>query len=200
MKDLGDREEVEKALAELGRQMVLRDADPVTILCCGASVLCFLGLISRRTLDVDAIAMIDAKGDAIEVEEFAPEMTAAIRAAGLSLGLIPDWFNTSASAVLSRGLPPGAIERSAAQSREFGPCLTVLFMDRIDLVALKMYAALDPREGRRHAADLVEIDPTRDELRHGAKWMEVWPSSPAFKQALLRLLEGFDAADVLAGD
>ena len=57
-------------------------------------------------------------------------------------------------------------------------------------------AALDPKEGRRHVKDLVEIGPSREELLHGTQWIGSLPSSPAFKQSLHRLLEGFDAADL----
>ncbi|MBU3665512.1 MAG: hypothetical protein FGM15_06495 [Chthoniobacterales bacterium] len=188
--------DVERALTEPGRQMALRDADPVTVLCCGASALCVVGALSRRTLDVDAVGMIDAEGRIVASEDFSPEMDAAITAAGLSLSLNPGWFNMAASPILARGLPPGAIERSAKHSADFGPCLTVRFMDRLDLIALKMSAALDPLEGRRHIEDLVAIDPTRGELKHGADWVATWPSGPSFRQAFYRLLEGFDAADL----
>jgi len=196
MKGFGDRADVERALTELGRQMALRDADPVIVLCCGASALCVVGALSRRTLDVDAVATIGPKGEIIAVEEFSPEMNEAIAAVGLSLALNPSWFNLAAAAVLARGLPPGALSRSANHSIDFGPCLTVRFMDRIDLIALKMSAALDPLEGRRHIEDLVAIDPTREELKHGADWIGAWPSSASFKQAFQRLLEGFDATDL----
>ena len=196
MNGLGNKADVKRALTELGRQMALRDADPVTVLCCGASALCVVGALSRRTLDVDAVAMIDADGEIVAVEEFSPEMNDAISAAGLSLALDRHWFNLAARAILVRGLPAGALERSALHSVDFGPCLTVRFMDRIDLIALKMAAALDPLEGRRHAEDLVAIDPTREELKHGTDWIATWPSSPAFRQAFHRLLEVFDAADL----
>ena len=196
MKGFGDRADVERALTELGRQMALRDADPVTVLCCGASALCVVGALSRRTLDVDAVATIGSKGEIIAVEEFSPEMNEAIAAVGLSLALNPSWFNLAAAAILARGLPPGALSRSANHSIDFGPCLTVRFMDRIDLIALKMSAALDPLEGWRHIEDLVAIDPTREELKHGADWIGAWPSSASFKQAFQRLLEGFDATDL----
>lgn len=196
MNGLGNKADVKRALTELGRQMALRDADPVTVLCCGASALCVVGALSRRTLDVDAVAMIDADGEIVAVEEFSPEMNDAISAAGLSLALDRHWFNLAARAILVRGLPAGALERSALHSVDFGPCLTVRFMDRIDLIALKMAAALDPLEGRRHAEDLVAIDPTREELKHGTDWIATWPSSSAFRQAFHRLLEAFDAADL----
>lgn len=196
MKDFGNRSDVEHALTELGRQMALRDADRVTVVCCGASALCVLGLLSRRTLDIDAIGTLGKTGEIEAIDRFSPEMDSAITAAGSSLGLLPGWFNGAASAVLVRGLPQGTLERSEGQAKDFGPCLTVRFMDRIDLIALKMYAALDPKEGRRHIKDLVEIEPSRDELLHGLEWIGSLPSSPAFKASLRRLLEGFDAADL----
>lgn len=196
MKDFGSRADVERALTELGRQLALRDADHMAVVCCGASALCVLGLLARRTLDIDAIGLIGTNEEIVSIDGFSPEVNDAIAAAGLSLGLLPGWFNGAASAVLARGLPDGALERSAVQAKAFGPCLTVHFMDRIDLIALKMYAALDPKEGRRHVKDLVEIGPSREELLHGTKWIGSLPSSPAFKQSLHRLLEGFDAADL----
>jgi hypothetical protein len=196
MKTFASKADVEQALTELGRQLALRDADPVTVLCCGASALCVVGALSRRTLDVDAVAMLGADDEIVRVEEFSPEMDQAISAAGLSLQLNPDWFNLAARAILTRGLPAGTLERSAKHSMDFGPCLTIRFMDRTDLIALKMSAALDPLDGRRHIEDLVAIDPTRDELKHGADWISAWPSSASFKQAFQRLLEGFDAADL----
>lgn len=196
MTDFSSRSDVERALMELGRQMALRDADPMTIVCCGASALCVLGAFSRRTLDVDAIGMVDPSGEIIGIGEFAPEVKDAITAAGAVLGLTPGWFNAAASAILVRGLPKGAIERSTKHRMEFGPCLTIRFMDRIDLIALKMYAALDPHEGRRHIEDLVSIGPTLEELRHGADWIAGWQSNSSFKLAFRRLLEAFDAADL----
>lgn len=196
MKSFSHRADVERALTELGRQLALRDADHVTVLCCGASVLCAMGILSRRTLDVDAIGTIDGGGNILAIEEFSPEMVEAVAASGLALDLAPEWFNAAASAILSRGLPSGAIRRSERHTFDYGPCLTVRFLDRIDLVALKMFAALDPHKGRRHVEDLVEIDPSREELHHGVAWMSSWPSNSAFQEALRRLLEGFDASDL----
>lgn len=198
MKSLRTRAEVEQALTELGRQLALRDADHFTVVCCGAAALCALGILARRTLDVDTLGLIDRSGKIVAIEEFPAEVRDAIESASHTLGLNPDWFSPAASAVLPRGLPAGALERSAKHRMEFGPCLTVHFMDRIDLVALKMYAALDPHDGRRHIEDLVQIDPTRRELQHGTQWMSAWPSSPEFKNALHRLLDGFDCGDLLS--
>lgn len=196
MRSFSHLSDVERALSELGRQLALRDADHATVICCGASVLCALGLLSRRTLDVDALGMIDEAGRLLAIEKFSAEMVDAVSASGLALDLAPEWFNAAASAVLSRGLPAGALERSERHSFDFGPCLTVRFLDRVDLIALKMFAALDPHNGRRHMEDLVEIRPSRDELRHGVDWISGWPSNTAFQQAVRRLLEGFEVSDL----
>jgi len=52
-------------------------------------------------------------------------------------------------------------------------------MDRTDLIALKMSAALDPLEGHRHTEDLVAIDSSREELKHGTSWQGPLPARPA---------------------
>jgi hypothetical protein len=47
------KEEIEHALSVLGRRMALDGASDMEVLCCGASALCVLGLLSRSTMDVD---------------------------------------------------------------------------------------------------------------------------------------------------
>ena len=84
----------------------------------------------------------------------------------------------------------GRLERQAAHSRQYGPCLTVQFIDRLDQVALKLYAAMDPTNGRRHGEDLVEMRPTKEEVRHGGEWLLAWKSNAAFKERLAVLIGG----------
>lgn len=189
--------DVERALTELGRRMTLCDADHVEVVCCGAAALCMLGVLQRRTLDVDAVGTVGPDGEIGPPGEISAELESAIESAGRALGLSRDWFNFSSSLLLARGLPAGTLKRSSSHMRRFGPCLTVRFMDRLDLVALKMFAALDPDRGRRHMEDLVAIAPSKAELRHGAEWMTGWTSGRPFKDALRNLLAGFDSADLL---
>ena len=129
-------------------------------------------------------------------EHFSPEMKSAIEASGRELGLPGDWFNGSASTLLQRSLPPGALERSKKHRREFGPCLVVRFLDRMDQVALKLFASMDPRDGQRHLRDLEEISPTRDEIRNAIGWMSAWKSNEAFRERLAYLVEGFGFPDL----
>ncbi len=196
MSGFGRKEDIEAALGELGRQMALHDAGHMAVLCCGAAALCALDVLSRSTLDVDAIGAVNSEGLLVPMRVFSPETAAAVAATAQKFGLTDHWFNLEASAILDRGLPEGAVRRSGDHVKTFGPCLTVRFLDRLDLIALKMFAALDPAKGRRHVEDLVAINPSREEVRHGLRWMSTWTASPQFKAALHNLAEAFDCGDV----
>jgi hypothetical protein len=184
------KEEIEHALSVLGRRMALDGAPDMEVLCCGASALCVLGLLSRSTMDVDVLGVVVRDQDLDPCEIFPVEMERAIANAGLELGLSDDWFNGCASRLLERGVPEGTLERSRAHRRSFGPCLTVRFLDRKDQVALKLFAAMDPVDGIRHLKDLEEITPKGEEIAHALEWMSEWKSSAAFRAKLKVLVEG----------
>ena len=178
------KEEIEHALSVLGRRMALDGASDMEVLCCGASALCVLGLLSRSTMDVDVLGVVVRDRDLNPCEVFPAEMERAIANAGLELGLADDWFNGSASRLLERGVPEGTLERSLEHRMTFGPCLTVRFLDRRDQVALKLFAAMDPVDGIRHLKDLEEISPEAAEISHALEWMGEWESSTAFRTKL----------------
>jgi hypothetical protein len=190
------KEEIERALSTLSRRMALSGADSLEVLCCGASALCILGLLSRSTMDVDVLGIISHEKEVLPCEHFSPEMDAAIAASGRELGLPDNWFNGSASVLLQHPLPTGALERSKIHRKEFGPYLVVRFLDRMDQVALKLFASMDPRDGQRHLKDLEEISPTRFEIRHAVGWMSSWKSNQAFRDRLAYLVQGFDFPDL----
>lgn len=192
------KEEIEHALTVLGRRMALDGAPDMEVLCCGASALCVLGLLSRSTMDVDVLGVVVQDLDLDPCEVFPAEMERAIANAGLELGLADDWFNGSASRLLERGVPEGTLERSLSHRRSFGPCLTVRFIDRRDQVALKLFASMDPVEGIRHLKDLEEISPTTDELSHALMWMAGWKSSDAFRAKLKAIVTGLGFEDLAA--
>ena len=190
------KEEIERALITLSRRMALSGAEDLQILCCGASALCVLGLLSRSTMDVDVLGIVSDETDVVPCEGFSAEMQRAIAESGRELELPDDWFNGSASTLLQRSLPAGTLERSRKHRREFGPCLVVFFLDRMDQVALKLFASMDPRDGQRHLRDLEEIAPTRDEIHHAVAWMSSWKSNELFRERLAYLVEGFGFADL----
>lgn len=190
MSHFARKDEINRALTFLGRQMALGYSEEVTLLCCGGAALCMLEILQRTTKDIDALALVVDGSRLRRVEEFSPEMEKAVSQTARALGLADDWLNGAASVVLDRGLPEGTLQRSAPHARAYGPCLTVQFVDRIDLVALKLYAAMDPTKGRRHETDLVEIQPTEAELHHALKWMLGWKSNAKFKERLAFLVHG----------
>lgn len=199
MKHFGGKEDVHEALTVLGRQMALAYAEDTRLLCCGGSGLCVLELISRSTKDVDALALIVGNKTLKPIEGFSPEMERAIAQTAHMLGLESDWLNGEASVLLERGLPEGVLERAGKHTRHYGPCLTVEFIDRLDQVALKLYAAMDPLKGRRHEEDLVELRPTEQEILHGLKWLGSWPSNEAFKKRLAFLVNGLGFPSLVSG-
>lgn len=148
-----------------------------------------LEILSRTTKDVDALAIITDDEILAPITEFSPEMDVAISKTAQALGLADDWLNAEASSLLDRGLPEGILQRSAIHSRQYGPCLTVQFIDRVDQVALKLLAAIDPTNGRRHEEDLVKMRPAEDEITQALKWLLAWKSNVEFKTRLAFLVD-----------
>jgi hypothetical protein len=190
MNDFTGKEEIDRVLTVLGRQMALAYAGSVTLLCCGGAALCRQGLIARATKDIDALAVIIGDDILQPIDEFSPEMEKAIDETARAFGLNANWLNGAASIVLQRGLPAGILQRSAAHRKTYGSCLTVQFTDRLDLIALKLFAAMDPTKGRRHASDLIEVKPNEREISHAVNWMLGWKSNAEFKKRLAFLVEG----------
>lgn len=188
-RSLGTRNEIDRALTELGRQLARLDAGEVRILCGGAAGLCMLEILSRSTLDVDALGLL-GKGDSLlRIRRFPEEFQTAVERTAEVMGLDDEWFNAQAGALLDLGLPKGVVARSRKHRRTYGPCLTVQFLARIDQTALKLFAAMDPKSGQRHFRDLVELKPTVREINHAIRWMLGWKISLAFRQKLAEILE-----------
>lgn len=191
-KDLGNKTEIDRALTELGRQLARLDSSEVRILCGGASALCMLEILSRSTMDVDALAILGKGGALTKIRRFPKELQRAIQRTAATLGLDDDWFNASATELLRLGLPKGVVLRSTRHRKKYGPCLTVQFLDRLDQVALKLFASMDPVKFRRHLEDLVSMKPKGKEINHALNWMLGWKTSPAFRKRLSSILIGLD--------
>jgi len=199
MREFQRKEEIQEALTFLGKQMALVYAEDLRLLCCGGSGLCMLEILTRSTKDVDALAFVVDGGVLKPIEGFSPEMEKAIAQTARQFDLDDDWLNAEASIVLKRGLPEGILERSLSHTHKYGPCLTVQFIDRLDQVALKLFAAMDPVKGRKHEEDLVEMKPTRQEIEHALRWMTGWNSNAAFKKRLAFLVEGLGFPELADG-
>jgi hypothetical protein len=173
----------------------------------GGGALLLQQLIRRPTLDLDVVARIERDAWLTSKPLPAP-LVAAIRdvAEALDLPREPrddkDWLNGGPSFLRNLGLPAGFEGR--ASTRRFGP-LTIRVAAREDLIALKLWAATDPRRGQRRAVDvhdLQELHPTGAELRAAVRWCRQKDGRPDFvtidlAPAITAL--GFSVAEVADG-
>lgn len=156
-----------------------------SLLAVGGGSLLLLGLIDRPTADLDIVGTPTPTG--YRALPALPESVAeAVRDVGRALGLRPDWVNTGPAGLVDFGLPPGLPDR--VHVMRFGG-LELHVPDRVDLICLKLYAAVDQTERvRPHFQDLQAMSPTNDELLAAARWTRTHDPSPGFLHELQRVL------------
>ena len=167
-------------LGELNDALLLEGAAPVTWVVCGGTALALQGLSARTTEDVDVLGSWNDARDGSGVEiiaigTFAPEVLRAIARVALAhpelAGLRSRWVNLGAQEIVKHGLPAGALSRLVPM--RIGERLTLQLLGRVDLIALKLYAASDDL-GRRqqiHLDDVRVLDSTAAELDDAIQWV-----------------------------
>jgi hypothetical protein len=90
------------------------------------------------------------------------------------------------------GLPEGLQAR--LYTREYAGHLTVHFVDRLDQIHFKLYAAVD--RGGYHVTDLETLKPTPTELNQAARWAHTHDVSEEFRQLLKQMLEALGYGNV----
>ena len=182
---------IRECLQRLGQQLDPEAHPAVIVLICGGSALNLSGLLSRTTADVDALGVAAGDSSLAPIPGWLRDCSAKVAS---ELGWEEEWFNDAATALHAVGLPDGILQRSTRES--FGPGLEVAIASRLDLIALKCFAALDPKSGKKHLGDLVDLAPNADELAFAAAWLLDRPTSPQFRKAFanLRSVLGHPAA------
>ncbi|HXV59911.1 MAG TPA: hypothetical protein VEK15_04395 [Vicinamibacteria bacterium] len=89
------------------------------------------------------------------------------------------------------GLPAGLAKRLHHQ--QYGAHLTVHFIDRLDQIHFKLYAAAD--RGGYHIEDLRALKPTPDEIEKAARWAMSHDVSEGFLMVLRDLLRSLGYAE-----
>lgn len=148
-----------------------------TLVVCGGSALLALGLVQRTTRDVDVLASVDPAAGLVDPRPFSPALLRVSAEVADTLGLPRDWLNAGPADQLIAGLPEGFLKRLIR--REYGSRLVILFVDRFDLIHLKLFAAVDQGPGR-HTADLLQLAATEDEMLAAARWVITQDVSEAF--------------------
>jgi len=187
--DFQSANQIEHALSRLGELLDASGADPVGLLVCGGASLIVRGQVTRTTHDVDVIAYFGRSvPDQSELQrhtefhDVVVQMAAQIAA---DMDLDEDWLNLGPSSLVVLGLPDGIMNR--AQRRDYGQWLTVFFLDRLDQIHLKLYAALQREE--RHVQDLLALKPTDGEMLQAKRWIETVAGDAVLPSDLAALIK-----------
>ena len=178
-------------LRELNDALAIEGAEPVNWIVCGGTALGILGLVRRPTRDVDVIGAWSAEAlQVIQLDRFPLLVERAIarvadahpelRSSGIS------WVNLGPKGLLNFGLPPGCTDRLAPRS--IGTHLTLQLPDRLDLIAFKVFAAIEAAHERRkaHKEDLQVLTPNEKELQFAIDWVVTIPDRNHQLRAELR--------------
>jgi len=166
-----------RLLQELNRWMELEDCEPADWVVCGGAALGLQKLQSReKTRDVDVLGCWDGRMlNVVSIDSFPGPLVACIDRVVANhpelVGLRRNWVNLGARALAKAGLPDGFAER--LRELRIGKKLTLRLLGRLDLLALKLYAAADER-GRRqeiHFGDLKALQPAYEELDWAVAWI-----------------------------
>jgi len=159
---------MEKGMVALGEQME-RIGRRVDLVICGGTAINFLGIDDRLTSDVDVMGTLeeDNQGRRKVVEmRFEPWLVEVIRRVARDLGLHANWLNPGGAMELAYGLPEGIEDRLV--TKEYGENLKAHYCSRIDLLFLKLNAAVDL--GQKQESDVLAINPSEEEIEMAARW------------------------------
>lgn len=166
---------------------------------CGGSSLLVLGLVSRTTTrDVDVLARFESEG-LITAKPLPDWLVKATKQVRSQLGLLENWFNTGPSddSFFRFGFPEGMTSRLTP--RDYGPekNLRISFISRHDQIFFKLYATADSDKGR-HFEDLVDLQPTEEELLAAARWTRTQDPSEGFLFVLGEVLKELGHESLIA--
>ena len=183
-----DRETLDIAMRSLAIRLDENRSDLMEIVICGGSALILTRTVLRTTRDVDVVALIKA-GHLASPAPLPDALLKAVAEVAEDLGLESNWLNNGPShdegGLFQMGLPVGFVERLT--SVKYGARLTAHFVDRLDHIYFKLYAAVD--RGGYHIEDLRALDPTPEELEAAASWSMTHDVSGGFRMLLKRLLK-----------
>jgi hypothetical protein len=157
------------------------DHPPQHWVVCGGSSLLALGLVSRdKTRDVDVLARVGPDG-LVTAKPLPDWLVKAVEEVRGQFGFMKDWFNTAPSDELyfRFGFPEGMAERLTPRTYGEDGNLRISFISRYDQIFFKLHAFADSEMGR-HYEDLVDLQPTAEELLAAARWILKQDSSEGF--------------------
>jgi len=177
----------------LNSQIALHKGCPLSLVVCGGTALCALGLILRTTKDVDVLGELLNENNVLTIKPLDSFPDWLIQAATIvqrDFNLSTNWLNTGPKSQLELGLPHGFVERLIKKS--YGKFLTIYYISRFDQIHFKLFAALD--RGGYHTDDLIKLKPSHNEMKLASEWVLTQDVSEEFKNILKDFLiqKGFN--------
>ncbi len=185
------------ALRLLDGRLALAGSNRFNFVVCGGTALVAMGLVERATRDVDIVALADDDGGLVDPAPLPDLLVRAAVEVAEDLSLPRDWLNNGPSSgdggLFRLGLPSGFASRLTW--RRYGDRVTVGFVGRVDQIHFKLYAAVD-QSGGYHAADLLALAPSEEELLAAAAWTRSHDPSEGFRANLQRFFREFGHASL----
>jgi hypothetical protein len=176
------------ALKVLGQLLADRQLH-YEVVAIGGGGLLLLGLIDRTTKDLDLVALVKGN-ELISASPLPPPLIQAAEQVGTALDLGKEWLNIGPASLLEMGLPAGFMKR--AHMRKYKG-LTLYLADRFDQICFKLYASVDQGPRSKHFADLVALNPTKEELQQAKTWCMTHDASEVFQQDINQAIKSFYA-------
>lgn len=168
------------------------EGERVGIVVVGGTAMILRGVVTRSTEDVDILAIAHPGAEGTQGAIRPPDpLPASLRRAmakvARDFNLPEDWMNSTVAAQWQTGLPPGL--ESRIKWLRFGG-LSIGVAHRLDLIFLKLYAAVDS-EGPQsvHYQDLLALRPRRRELEQASAWVKGQDTSAEFSRMLNEVLD-----------
>ena len=178
-----NKKQLDDALSLLAYRIHATGNLPLELVVCGGSALIATNLINRTTKDVDILALHSTSG-LIDPDPLPDYLVESAEFVANIMNLPDDWLHTGPADLFRMGLPEGLEKRVTI--RDYGTHLSVLFISRIDQIHFKLYAAVD--RGGYHIDDLMQLNPTDDELIAAAQWSQTHDVSEPYTELLRTLL------------
>ena len=178
------RAQLDTALEALGELLEARGLHYEVVVIGGGNLI-LRGLTSRTTTkDIDLLG--EWTRDGVRAMRPMPEgLREAVADVARAYGLADDWINLGPELLLDQSLPTGFADR--LERRGYGG-LVIWLAGRVDMIAFKLYAAVDQGPRSRHWQDLNDLEPNRDELVAGARWSMSQDASAGYRSVLVDAL------------
>jgi hypothetical protein len=188
-----DSSNLNNILKALNEHLAFARSPHIELVICGGSALNSLGLVERATKDIDVIAILK-NGAPVKCGDFPDYFKNAARRVAEDLNLPDDWINMWPASLTEIGLPEGFFTR--LHPVDYGKFLTLHFIDRLDQIYFKLYAAIDQGPASRHFQDLLKLNPKENEISGAAMWLLEQDVSAEFRRQLRQCLFFMEFKDV----